>query len=249
MPGFHFEAGARWLLTIETIDVLRVALGDELLNAFARCSATTDRLLTLLDCLSLNATHVGNDTVRGERNLSILGMFSAGLIYELREGLQELRDLNLPSRLSPQGCERWAKIVEFAELKHEDTLCQIRNVMAFHIGEKEVASRGIRRLAAEKRKIVVAMGEGPKMINGRNVLGGEVLIAGISIRPPGTPAGTSHSRRPLSSDDFEAAIVEASESHHAVVTMFEEVFADLLRQSGAHFDPLPPLADNQAPTA
>ncbi len=175
-------------------------------------------------------------------------MFSAGLIYELREGLQELRDLNLPSRLSPQGCERWVKLVKFAELKHEDTIRQIRNVMAFHIGEKEVAARGIRRLAAEKRTIVVAMGEGPEMVNGRNILGGEVLIAGISIRPSGTPAGTPNSRRPLSSDDFEAAIVEASESHRAVVAMFEEVFTDLLRQSGANFDALPPLADNQAPT-
>jgi hypothetical protein len=246
MAGFHFEAGKPWKLTIETIDVLRAALGEGLLNAFVRCTAMADRLLTLLDCMNLNATHIGVDTVRGERNITTLGLLSTGLIFELSEGLRELRDLDLSSRPSLEGKKRWAELVKFADMEHEDTIRQVRNIMAFHIGEKEIATRGINRLSFEKRRLVVASGDGRSVIEGRNVLGTDVLLAGINIRPPGIPKGTPNSRRAATVEDLDAAMGEASDSHHTAVALLEEIFVDLLRLAGANFEPLSSLVGNEA---
>jgi hypothetical protein len=72
MPGLRFEPGTPWRIVARNLDVLRRALGDDLLNAFARCFAAADRLMTILDCMTLNGEHVGVDTVRGERNLHSL---------------------------------------------------------------------------------------------------------------------------------------------------------------------------------
>ena len=43
MPGLRFQAGTPWTLTVDTIDVLRTAFGDDLLNAFVRCLAASGR--------------------------------------------------------------------------------------------------------------------------------------------------------------------------------------------------------------
>lgn len=39
MAGLHYESGDQWRFTIDSIDVLRDALGHDLTNAFVRCFA------------------------------------------------------------------------------------------------------------------------------------------------------------------------------------------------------------------
>jgi hypothetical protein len=197
--------------------------------------------------MNLNATHIGVDTVRGERNLTTLGFFSTGLVFELREGIEELRDLDLPSRLSAQGLQRWKQLVELSALKNSATISQLRNCMAFHIGDQRVAADGIVNLAAEKRKLVLASGDGPAKVEGRHDLGGDVILAGIRIRPPGVPKGIPNSRRRLEHADLVAALDEASENHFTVIRVLEEVFVDVLSQAGATFEPLNPFAARDTP--
>jgi hypothetical protein len=64
MAGLHFESGTPWKLTVDSIDVLTAVFGEKLLNAFIRCSAAADRLVSILDCMRLNHED-GVNTVRG----------------------------------------------------------------------------------------------------------------------------------------------------------------------------------------
>ncbi len=69
--GMHFDAGEPgkpWRITIDTIDALRAAFGDELLNAFVRCFAAADRLMTIVDCMAMNRERLPSDSVRSQRN-------------------------------------------------------------------------------------------------------------------------------------------------------------------------------------
>jgi hypothetical protein len=198
-------------------------------------------MMTIYDCILLNQRHVGEATVRRQRNLNTLGLFSAGLVFEFREGLRALRDLGIASRLSDNGRERLVRLLQFADLGHEDALRQLRNAAAFHIGEREIALRGIKRLAEEGRELVIASGDGAPRVEGRHDLGIEVILAGINVRPAGVPKNTPHSNQRLSKEELEGAIAEASDGHMAVVEWLDDLFMDLLHQAGANVEPLEPL--------
>lgn len=189
MPGLRFEAGNPWHLRLESIDVLRGALGNDLTNAFVRSFAVADRLQTILDCIQLNDEHVGRETVRGERNLHTLGVFAAGLVYELREAVRQLRDNDLASRLSEEGQKRWARLLVLAEPTHEDTMGVLRNCIAFHAGAPDIVQAGIDKLSAEKRSLVLATGDGGARVEVRHDFGLDVIFAGMKIRPHDVPKG------------------------------------------------------------
>jgi hypothetical protein len=42
-----------------------------------------------------------------EGRTALLDPYAVGLIYELREGLRQLRDAGIAPRLGPRGLERW----------------------------------------------------------------------------------------------------------------------------------------------
>lgn len=200
--------------------------------------------------MHMNYEVAGRDSVRGERNLHTLGMFAAGLVYELREGVGQLRDLDLPSRLGDDGVARWSELVRFAELRNKDALCQIRNCMAFHLGREEVVTRGMRRIAGEEdadgtkdepRSLVMMSGDGRRTIDARHDIAADVVLAGIRIRPPDVPEGTPNSRRWMTGGDLEDALKEARDVHFRFARLVDEVFLDALRKAGANFDALGPM--------
>jgi hypothetical protein len=78
-------------------------------------------------------------------------VFAAGLVFEFREGLEALRSEKLASKLSAGGKDRWKKLEAFAELTNEDTLCQIRNKLAFHIGDEDTVRKGIKNGCLSRR--------------------------------------------------------------------------------------------------
>ena len=157
-----------------------------------------------------------------------------------------LAALDVASRLSERGRQRWARLVPFAEPKNEDAIRQIRNCMAFHLGEESIVRRGIDRLSQEDVPLTIASADGPESIEGRHDFAGAVLLAGIDVRPPNIPKGTPNARRRITDEDVVAAIGEASEFHFAVLDLFEDIFVDVLREGGALFSSLPPLAPTDA---
>jgi hypothetical protein len=251
MPGLHFDAGRPWRIRIDSIDVLRQAFGDELTVALIRCFGAVDRFVSILDVMHMNMTSIGHDSVRGERNLHTLGMFSAGLVYEVREGVRQLQSAGIATRLSTLGLERWERLQRMSALVNEDALSQIRNCLAFHLGEPEIVQRGIRRVAGERHAdgtedpkregLIVISGDGARQVETRHDFVGDVILAGIRIRPPDVAPGTPNSRRWLSGADLDAALTEASKGHLRVATLANEVFLDLLRQVGANLGALDPL--------
>jgi hypothetical protein len=169
-------------------------------------------------------------------------MFAAGLIFELREGIAQLNVVGLRARLGREGRKRWTRLARLAKLKYEDTVRQVRNCLAFHIGDERVARRGIQRLAAKRRKLVISTGDGSANVQARHDLGVDILLAGIEIRRRSWPLHTPNSRRPITRRDLAAALREASDNHFVLVGgLLEEIFIDALTQAGAKFEPLPQL--------
>ncbi len=242
MSGLHFEAGTPWRIKVDSIDILVDVFGDRLLNAFIRCAAAADRLVTILDCMRLNSA-AGVDTVRGERTLMTLACFAAGLVYEFREGLRALRSAGIAAKLSAHGKERWKMLEKFTELTHEDTICQMRNQLAFHIGKEGTVRKGIRRASAEQRKLVVASGDSSAVGEGRHDFALDVILAGLSIRPPGKKKGTPGARRPATLDDFKAAVEEVKDGQFKLISLFDGLLVDVLRHAGAKFDAPRPLPE------
>jgi hypothetical protein len=251
MPGLRFHnEGSRWRLEADNASVLVAALGEHLLAAFARCFAAVDRLATIADMILLNHERVGQDTLRGERNLNALGIFAAGLVYEFREGLRHLQKAGIEGRLSEQGKLRWQKIAPYMDPKTEEILHQLRNCLAFHLGEERVVRRGIRILAEKKdRRLCILAGDGPAAIQTRHDFGADLVLAGIRVPDEAFPLGPKNPRRPLDGDDLEAAYSESVDAHLALVHRLDEVFFDVLRQAGANLEPLlPDLADADPPS-
>lgn len=252
MPGLRFESGTPWRIHMQSIQVLLDALGTDLTNAFVRCFGAVERLVSIVDIMNMNFENAGRDTVRGERNLHTLGMFAAGLVYELREGVRHLGEAGVEGRLTSEGLERWRMLETFATLSNADTLSQIRNCMAFHLGDPAIVQRGIERLARPEkredgteespRELVLCRGDGPKQFECSWDFAGNVILAGIRVRPPGVTPGTPNSRRWVDEADMKAALTEARDNHLRVARLVAEVFLDLMRRSGANLDPLGPMA-------
>jgi hypothetical protein len=248
MSGMHFEAKAGKPLTlwIDSVDVLRERLGEPVTNAFVRCFAALDRLMSIFDAVHLNTKHTKAGTVRHERNFHTLSVFAAGLVFEFREGIRQLRDADVAGRLSAHGRQRWSKLLEFAHPKHEAVMREIRNNLAFHIGDPDVVARGIRRLAGEddpydrKPQAVMSSDDEGGRVNTRHDLGLAAILAGMKVTPAGIPP-TPNSRQWMTEEDFKSGLTEAIDGHFAISALFDDVFFDALREVGANLEPLPPM--------
>jgi hypothetical protein len=115
LDGIHVTVtNGRWAVYATSIDALRTAFGEPLLNAFVRGMGVLDRLHTILDLFRLNdqdwvrTRGRGAESVQHERNRYVLVFFSCGLIHECREGIRQLEEAGIVARLSARGRERWA---------------------------------------------------------------------------------------------------------------------------------------------
>src|SRR5438477_5626141 len=98
LPGLKLVRDIPWRIVADSIEVLRAALGDELLAAFARCFSAADRMMTIYDCILLNSKHCKKDSIRRMRNHYTLGLFSVGLVVEFQDGIAALRRAGVAMR-------------------------------------------------------------------------------------------------------------------------------------------------------
>src|SRR5438105_5595179 len=109
LPGLKLARDTPWRIVADNAGVLRAAVGDELLAAFARCFSAADRMMTIYDCILLNQKYCQQGSVRRLRNLNTLGLFSVGLVVEFQDGIHALRDAGIASDLTIAGLQRLAR--------------------------------------------------------------------------------------------------------------------------------------------
>jgi hypothetical protein len=231
-PKLRYIEGPPWKIVVDDIGVLRRALGEQLLASFARCLAASERLLTIDDCILLNDQYP-KDSIRRNRNIMTLGLFSVGLVHEFREGLEALEKSGLGKQLTADGQAKLQELLQFKNFEHESSISQLRNTVAFHLGEQRVALRGLRRLSNDAREIVVASGDGQIAGECRYDFAMEIMMAGINARPVGIPKNTLDSNKRLTTEEITGAIHEARNAHNAALQLLDGIFVDLLQQVGA----------------
>jgi FRG domain-containing protein len=228
------EPGKPWSVAVADIDVLRAALGDQLLNAFIRCHAVFDRFVTIFDCLSLSDEKTSAGSCRATRNHHVLAMFSVGLASELREGLSQLQAAGVVTHLGSTGHDAWSKLWESAATRQSAVTAAFRDSLAFGPAKVEIVARGIECLSKKGGPLVVATGDDPSKAGGQNPLSNEVVLAGMMVLD--TDSGIE---RPVQETDALEAIEDASNLHSAFVDCFQVVFLDALERNGVTWDARP----------
>lgn len=249
MPGLHFinEDDKRWRVQADNIDVLVNALGSNVLEGFCQCFAVADRVITTLHLMAINDAHAPGhrDQVDGERNFIALCNFACGFVYELVEGLETLDAAGVAERLSPEGRKRWASLMRYATLEHRQIIKLVRNLLAFHPGEKKVVRRGIKTLSSEGAPVTVMASEGTALAGVRHEFAMAVVIAGIRVSDESIPVEERPEGRRLQEEDLAAAFKEARDCKFKLMPLLQQVFADALRVAGADLGQLGPEVESE----
>lgn len=206
--------GGPWHVESRDPEVLRHALGDELLLPFAELFVWTDRLASIAQLLYLNSVHVPQRSVSSARNQITLVAYAVGALYEAAHAIRRLRQAGVAG-LVPHS-EHW-KHLDALRKRWQSTLPlqNLRNQIAFHADEGKI-SDGLERFIRKRRRLPMIRGDSPKKMHSHHALGPELLLAGLR-----------YTRR-----DLRRASAQIAADHVALGDLVEQLLIEVMRAKG-----------------
>jgi hypothetical protein len=169
-------SAAKWEMMLN-VNVVTAAIGVDTLANFYRCFAAADRLGALEHLVVLNTQYLDRDCVASERNMHHLVLLLASAMYEAGDALQLLTSTKFGKTL--QGLKVWRSLNRMRkEWNKNDFASTIRNNFGHHFGESAEYIKGITK---GRRRVVLEMGEGERLLNSRSVAPANALFAGLHV--------------------------------------------------------------------
>jgi hypothetical protein len=139
---------------MHNVQAIANAIGERVLAAFYKCFVGVERIAAYEHLIHLNNycarrpdDHPETDQHGFDRNLRVLVTLMHGIMYEMGEGLQNLCNAQVVTRI--QNRELWMPLNKIRGDWHtEEYAALVRNTFAHHLGEVEDYVRGIRHADA-----------------------------------------------------------------------------------------------------
>jgi len=213
-----------WQVRAHDIDLLVEWIGRGTLASLCRCLEASDRLMSLVQLMSLSHDHLKSPSAIDRNTLTAMWL-AAGTMRELALAIDGLG--RLKGRISPDGARRLAKLQIIAQRWNTGMFEDVRNTMSFHLdpGNKLFAA-GVDQARRLGEPLIIGGGDDATQGASTFPFGRDLFILGLWPVPADRERDMARFARALRCDQI------------AVGRLVQKILIDLLRgQSKAKVSP------------